>query len=469
MIHASQDAGLGAYVPPHNIEAEQSTLGAMLIDRAAILPVRQVLQPQDFYRETHQRLCSVIYDLDDRETPVDLITVQEELKNRNLLDDIGGMSYLTSLFDTVPTAANAEHYAGIVQGKSILRGVMDFAFYAIGRARGEVDDLPAIINEIQERAYGLGGSAAVQDEVIPMAKFMARVYDKAEIANETKGTVGLRTGLSEYDKLIGGFDDDTLNIIAGRPGMGKTVLADDIIEYNADRMRPMLIVTLEMSGEQLALRCMSKRADINSRAIREGDLDMDGFEALANAIESMWDLPYLVADMPGAGLARIQSVVRRTNAQLRRQGKVGLSGVILDYIQIMEPDSKHRGNDAAAIAHNARGLKNLARELHIPLFALAQLNRNVEMRQDKRPMLMDLRQSGQLEAEADTITFLYRQAYYDAMSGTPSRDTIQETELIAPKVRNGSPGYCKVGFEPVRTRFVNLATGGMFDTAPTGF
>jgi replicative DNA helicase len=464
--------GLGSYVPPNNIEAEQSTLGAMLIDRVAIDVVKGILQAGDYYRETHQLLHSVIVDLAAADKPVDLITVPEELRSRGKLDAIGGMSYLTSLFDTVPTAANVKHYAQIVMDKAVRRRMVLAAFETIGDARGD-NDLTDIVAKYQERAYSLTATGREASKVLTLTDYRKRVYERASDACSAGGRpAGLMSGLTEYDKLLGGWKNGTFNLIAARPGMGKSVLAEHVSEHNTARHKepkPGAYVTIEMSGEELALRSLSAATDIEAAKILDGKLHADDFQNLADAIERDYTAPLYLIDETVQTVSSIRSHCRRLNAEAARAGRPPLAFIVVDYIQILEPDTPNKDALNVAVGKFARGLKNLAREFDVPVIALAQLNRDVEKRQDKRPALSDLRDSGSLEAEADTVTFIYRAAYYDNLdpTATAKGHVVQETELIVPKHRGGRTGYCKVGFNPERTKFVNLA--GMGTDEPTGF
>lgn len=461
-------AGLGAYVPPHNIEAEQSTLGAMLIDRAAVEKVSEILSKEDFYRETHQHLFDVISTLAQRDQPVDLITVPEELKNRDKLDVIGGMSYLTSLFDTVPTAANVEYYAKIVREKATLRRLIAAAFEIIGLARGEIEDIDEVIDQAERAVFGVTQQRSIS-YFKELKGLLYGAYDRAVELGEMKSRMsGLSTGIHDFDMITSGLQKTDLIIIAARPSMGKTSLCLSVAEHVAIKENiPVAIFSLEMSAEQLALRMLCSQAQINAHKVRIGQLNEDEWTKMALVVDSMYDAPVYIDDTTDISALTMRAKCRRLKAEK------GLGLIVVDYLQLMRGHKKTE-NRVQEIGEIARGLKSLARELQVPLIALSQLSRAVESRENKRPMLSDLRESGSIEAEADMVCFLYRDAYYKmkeayAAEGIerPDKVDIEEAELIVGKHRNGPTGVVKVGFMAEFAKYCNLELAR--GDEPTGF
>ncbi len=448
---------LSAYVPPQNIEAEQSTLGAMLIERAAVEKAAEMLAKEDFYRDSHQTLFDVITTLAERNEPVDLITVQEELKNREKLEEIGGLSYLTGLFDTVPTAANIEYYAKIVEEKAVLRRLIEAAFEIVGLARGEVEE----ISEVIDRAEALVFSVSQQrtaEYFAQLRTLLYNVYDKASELGELKQRIsGLSTGIRDFDSITSGLQDTDLIIVAARPSMGKTSLCLSIAEHVAlKENKTVAIFSLEMSKEQLALRMLCSQAQVNAHKLRTGNLLEDEWTQLAQVVQGMYEVPIFIDDATETSALTMRAKCRRLMAEH------GLGLIIVDYLQLMRSHRKTE-NRVQEIGEIVRGLKSLGRELKVPVIALSQLSRAVESRENKRPMLSDLRESGSIEAEADMVCFLYREAYYKLKeayaqdeSAQVERADIEETEIIVSKHRNGPTGMVKVGFMPAYAKFVQL-------------
>jgi len=460
---------LGAYVPPHSIEAEQSTLGAMLIERTAVEKVFEILDKEDFYRENHQTLFDVITFLAERDEPIDLVTVPNELKNRDQLDSIGGMAYLAALFDTVPTAANVEYYAKIVEEKATLRRLISASLEIIGSARGEVEDVGEVLDEAERSIFGVSQQRAVA-YFSPLRTLLLSVYDKAEELSEMKSRIsGLSTGIHDFDMITSGLQNTDLIIVAARPSMGKTSLCLSIAEHVAIKEhKPVAIFSLEMSKEQLALRMLCSQAQVNSHKLRTGHLNEDEWTKLANVVQGMYEAPIFIDDATDTSALTMRAKCRRLMAEHN-----GLGLIIVDYLQLMR-SHRRTENRVQEIGEIARGLKSLGRELKVPVVALSQLSRAVESRENKRPMLSDLRESGSIEAEADMVCFLYREAYYKMKEAfnveggeRPEMAEMEETEIIVGKHRNGPTGMVKVGFMPQYAKFVDLDTTRTDE--PTGF
>ena len=377
---------LGAYVPPHSIEAEQSTLGAMLIERSAVEKVFEILDKEDFYRENHQILFDVITFLTERDEPIDLVTVPNELKNRDQLDAIGGMAYLASLFDTVPTAANVEYYAKIVEEKATLRRLISASLEIIGSARGEVEDVGEVLDEAERSIFSVSQQRATA-YFSPLRTLLLSVYDKAEELSEMKSTIsGLSTGIHDFDMITSGLQSTDLIIVAARPSMGKTSLCLSIAEHVAlKEKKPVAIFSLEMSKEQLALRMLCSQAQVNSHKLRTGHMNEDEWGKLAGVVQNMYESPIFIDDATETSALTMRSKCRRLMAEH------GLGLIIVDYLQLMR-SHRRTENRVQEIGEIARGLKSLGRELKVPVIALSQLSRAVESRENKRPMLSDLRE-----------------------------------------------------------------------------
>ena len=466
---ATPAGALSSYVPPNSIEAEQSTLGAMLIERAAIEKAAEIITREDFYRETHQILYDVIMSLVERNQAVDLVTVQEELKNRGKLENIGGISYLTSLFERVPTAANVEYYAKIVQEKAVLRKLIGAALEIIGAARGEIEDVDEVVDQAERAIFSVAQQRSAS-YFTQLRSILLNVWAKAEELAELKQRIsGLSTGIHDFDMITSGLQNTDLIIIAARPSMGKTSLCLSIAEHVAlKQKKAVAIFSLEMSAPQLGLRMLCSQAEVNAHRLRIGNLNQDEWSSLARVVQQMYEAPIFIDDATETTALTMRSKCRR----LAVEYDLGL--VIVDYLQLMR-SHKRTDNRVQEIGEIARGLKSLARELNVPVVALSQLSRAVENRENKRPMLSDLRESGSIEAEADMVCFLYREAYYKmkeayAAGGDDARAErveTEETEIIVGKHRNGPTGMVKVGFLPEYAKFVSLELNRPDE--PTGF
>lgn len=459
---------LGAFVPPQNIEAEQSTLGAMLLDRAAIEKAAEILDRDDFYRDAHQELFEAITALAQRDEPVDLITVQEELRNRDKLESVGGLPYLTALFDTVPTASNVEFYAKIVQDKATLRRLIEASLEILGMARGEIDDINETIDQAERTIFNVSQQRTSQ-YFSALKSLLISVYDRAEELNTLKARLsGLSTGIRDFDSITSGLQSTDLIIVAARPSMGKTSLCLSIAEHVAlKENKAVAIFSLEMAKEQLAMRMLCSQAQINAHKVRTGNLHEDEWTKMADVVQRMYEAPIYIDDATETTALTMRAKCRRLMAEQ------GLGLVIVDYLQLMRSHRKTE-NRVQEIGEIARGLKSLARELKVPVIALSQLSRAVESRENKRPMLSDLRESGSIEAEADMVCFLYREAYYKMKEAyqvegaeKPEKKEIEETEIIVGKHRNGPTGMVKVGFMPDFAKFVDLELNR--DDGPTNF
>jgi replicative DNA helicase len=463
------NVSLARYVPPHNIDAEQSVLGAVLIDQNAIEKCQELLTPEDFYREAHQALFEAFLSLSAKSEPIDSITVAEELRKREQLDTIGGSPYLIALLDAVPTSANVEYYAKIVRDKAIQRRLIDAAQEVAGLARDpEVDNVDELVDKAERLIFNVA-QRSMNQFFTPLPPLLLSVYERAEVLNELKQRVsGLATGIDDFDMMTSGLQNSDMIVVAARPSMGKTSLCLSIAQHVALRENTTVAVfSLEMSKEQLAMRMLCSEAQVSSHRVRTGHLVDEDWDRLARVVQNMYEAPIYIDD-------NTESTVLTMRAKCRRlQAERGLGLVIVDYLQLMRSHRKIE-NRVQEIGDIARGLKSLARELNIPVIALSQLSRAVEHRENKRPMLSDLRESGSIEAEADLVCFLYRESYYKMKEARIAGDELErdheqmeETEIIIGKHRNGPTGMVKIGFLSEYAKFANLAQN--MEDGSTGF
>lgn len=428
--------------PPQSAEAEQSALGAVLIDRDALARVSEFLRPEDFYRETNRFIYEAILTLDERAEPIDLITVTEELRNRSLLEKVGDVEYLQSLMDLVPTSANAEFYGQIVLEKALQRKLIQAGHQiaALGFTHEEkvdslVDKSEQLILSIKEGRFSRGFQ--------PIDEVLAATFEHIEELYAKKAHVtGLATGFADLDNLTAGFQNSDMIVVAARPSMGKTSLCLNIAAHAASKEKTSIaIFSLETAAEQLVLRMLCSEAGIDAQKLRTGNLKSDDWQRLARAIDGLSKTQIYIDDTPGLTSLEIRSKARRL-----KQEKKGLGMVIVDHLQLIRgPKSENKVQEIAEIS---RGMKFLAKELNIPIVVVSQLNRAVESRNDKRPMLSDLRESGAIEQDADLIMFIYRDDYYNANSEEKGI-----AEIIIAKQRNGPVGTIKLGFWKECTKF----------------
>src|SRR5712692_9105302 len=424
-------------VPPQSLEAESSVLGAILLDNEAINLVLELLQPEDFYRESHRKMFRAMIELSDRSEPVDVITLSDCLKNRGDLDAVGGSAYLTSLNDFVPTAANVSYYARIVREKAILRHLINAATEIATRGYEEqgnveefLDTAEKVIFDISEKKIK-ASFVAVRDMIKDTLKTVEKLYDRKEMVT------GVATGYEDLDKLTAGLQPSDLIIVAGRPSMGKTAFSLNIGAHAAFAGVGVALISLEMAKEQLVLRMLCSEPRVNNSKVRSGYLSERDFPNLAKAAGRLHEAPIYIDDTPAISVLELRAKARRLVRD--RSKKIGL--IIVDYLQLM------RGMGAASnreqeISEISRSLKALAKELNVPVIGISQLNRRVEDRGDRRPMMSDLRESGAIEQDADVIIFIYRDEVYNK-----SDDSVKGiAEIIVAKQRNGPTDTVKLTF-----------------------
>ncbi|GAA0753821.1 replicative DNA helicase [Ideonella azotifigens] len=440
-------------VPPHSIEAEQSVLGGLLLDNGAWDRAADVLSEGDFYRYEHRMIFGAIGGLISTSKPADVITVFERLQNLGKADECGGLGYLNALAQSVPSAANLRRYAEIVRERAVLRKLIAAsdeiatqAFNPQGKQVSQIlDEAEGKIFKIGEEGQRSKGGFQSMDQLV--MQLIDRVTELAE--NGAEDVTGVRTGFYDMDRMTAGLQGGDLIILAARPSMGKTAFALNIAEYVAvSEGLPVVIFSMEMGAAQLALRLVGSLGRIDQQHLRTGALKDDEWGRLTEAVDKLSKASVFIDETPALNPAELRARARR---QARQCGKLGL--IVIDYLQLMSGSGSGNGeNRATEISEISRGLKALAKELNCPVIALSQLNRSVETRTDKRPMMSDLRESGAIEQDADVIMFIYRDDYYNKESKIPGT-----AEIIIGKQRNGPVGSVHLAFLKQSTKFDNLA------------
>ncbi len=434
-------------LPPQNIEAEQSVLGSLLIDPDAIIRVITILRPEDFYRETHQLIYAAILDLHERRMPADLITVVDELQRREQLETIGGAAYLTSLINAVPTSIHVEHYARIVERAAVLRRLIQAASQIAQLAYTSEDEVDVIIDQAEQILFEVS-HRRITRSLVPISEIVKAYYERIEFLVEHQDeTLGVPTGFVDLDRLLGGLQPSDLIIIAARPGVGKTSLALSIAANAALRHNAVVaLFTLEMSGEQVVQRMIASNTGIDSQRLRLGRIEDIEWDEFTRASATLSDSAIFIDDTPSPSPMEIRTKARRLAAEY------DLDLIIVDYLQLMQSGRRRLENRVQEISYISRSLKALARELNVPVLALSQLSRAVEARQDKVPILSDLRESGSIEQDADVVMFIYRDEIYDENTDRPNI-----ADIIIAKHRNGPTARISLHFDPSLTRFSDLA------------
>jgi replicative DNA helicase len=445
-------------VPPHSIEAEQSVLGGLLLDNGAADRIADFLSGDHFYSDAHRLLYNAIMQLIGDNKPADVVTVAEALGSINKLDYVGGKSYLAALVENVPTAANIRRYAEIVHERAILRRlaaaggeISESAFHPLGRSVREIlDQAETKVFEIAE--HGARGQQGFQD----IRPLLTQVVERIEFLynrDNPSDVTGIATGFTDLDRMTSGLQEGDLIVIAGRPSMGKTSLALNIAEHVALVLKmPVAIFSMEMGATQLAMRLMGSVGRLDQQKIRTGRLTNDDWERLSGALGKLNDAPIHIDETPAMNALEVRARARR----LARQYGGKLGAIVVDYLQLMEAVSDGE-NRATEISEISRSMKALAKELKVPVVALSQLNRSLEQRPNKRPVMSDLRESGAIEQDADLILFIYRDEVYN-------EDTQEKgvAEIIIGKQRNGPIGVVRLAFLGENTRFENLASAGTY-------
>lgn len=437
-------------LPPQHIEAEQSILGGILIENDAINRVTEILDDDDFYRDAHRKIFNALINLSERDEPADLITLTNELRKIDQLDSIGGASYLASLIDSVPTAANIEYYAKIVKEKAILRKLIQTSTEIVTQSYEDRGDVEGFLDEAERAIFEISEKRvrpsfySIREIVKDSFTTIERLFKKKELVT------GVPSGFKELDRMTAGFQPSDLIIIAGRPSMGKTAFCLDVAEYAAiDNKIPVAIFSLEMSKEQLVIRMLCSQAHVEGTRLRTGYLNESDWPKLTIAAGNLSEAPIYIDDTAALSALELRAKARRLKADR------GLGMVIVDYLQLMKGRSRVESRQQE-ISEISRSLKALAKELNIPVIAVSQLSRKTEERTGNRPQLSDLRESGAIEQDADLILFIYRDEIYNRSEDNPNRG---KAEVIIGKQRNGPIGKIDLAFLDKFTTFKDLYKG----------
>lgn len=437
-------------IPPHSIEAEQSVLGGLMLSEQAWDRIADKIVEADFYRAGHQYIFRALASLADRGEPKDVVTVSEWLEKANLLDDAGRLEYLTTLARETPSAKNIEAYAKIVHERSVLRKLVEAGENVAGMARNtEGRSARDVLDEAERSIFQIAeGSAKNSSGFVAIKELMGGAIERIDEMFENGDAItGLSTGLSDFDKMTSGFQGGDLVIVAGRPAMGKTTLAMNWAEHVVIREKtPVAVFSMEMPGEQLAMRMISSFGRIDQTRMRSGNLSDEDWPRITSAVSIISEAPLYIDDTPALTPTEVRARCRR----LKRQAG-GLGMVVIDYLQLMQV-AGNTENRATEISEISRSLKGLAKELHCPVIALSQLNRSLEQRPNKRPVMSDLRESGAIEQDADIIVFVYRDEVYNKETADKGIG-----EVIIGKQRNGPIGTVRTAFHGRYTRFEDLA------------
>ncbi|NIA11578.1 MAG: replicative DNA helicase [Nitrospiraceae bacterium] len=438
-------------LPPQNVEAEQSVLGSLMIDKNAIIKVADLIKLEDFYKESHRQIFGAMLDIYEHREPIDLVSVSNRLKEKKQLDEVGGQSYLASLANAVPTAAHIAHYAKIVQKKSTLRRLIDAASQIVSSGFNETEEVDKILDEAEQKVFSVSQKHIRQD-FIPIKPILSDAFDRIDELNKHKGTLrGLPTGFVGLDNILAGLQKSDLIILAARPSLGKTSLALDIARHvGVKEKTPVGLFSLEMSKEQLVDRMICSEANVDLWKLRTGKLSSEGenddFSRIGYAMGALSEAPIYIDDIVSANVMEMRTIARRLQAEH------GLGLIIVDYLQLMEGRGR-TDNRVQEISEISRSLKGLARELNIPVLALSQLSRAVESRPDQIPRLSDLRESGSIEQDADVVLFIHREDRVKKEVETEKRNI---ADIMIAKHRNGPIGQIKLYFNENIVSFRNL-------------
>lgn len=433
-------------VPPHNQEAEQSVIGAIFLEPQALITAAEIIMPEDFYRVAHQKIFQTMIRLSDQGKPIDVVTVTEELSAKKELEDVGGISYISEISNAVPTAANISHYAKIVEEKSILRRLIRVATSIVEDGFTREDEVEALLSEAERKMMEVASRKNAGD-FQHIKDVLVQTYDNIEKLHSRKGDVtGIPTGFRDLDRITAGFQRNDLIIVAARPSVGKTAFALNVAQNVATKTdENVAIFSLEMGAEQLVMRMLCAEGNIDAQVLRTGALTTEDWRKLTMAMGSLSNAGIFIDDTPGIRVNEIRSKCRRLKQEY------GLGMIMIDYLQLIQGSGGSQANRQQEVSEISRSLKGLARELQVPVIALSQLSRGVEQRQDKRPMMSDLRESGSIEQDADIVSFLYREDYYD--KETENQNMI---EIIIAKQRNGPTGTVTLAFVKEFNKFVNI-------------
>lgn len=438
---------------PNNIEAEQSVLGAIIIDNECLESVMEIITADEFYREAHRLIYGCIVKLHSEKQVIDMVTLVNLLRKDNKMSDVGGVAYVMSLANAVPTAANATFHANIVHEKYVLRQMIKVGTEICTMGYEEVDDAATLLDKAESKIMEISSKRTSNGFTNVGEALMKTTEMLQELASNKGKLTGISTGFKDVDNLTSGLHASDFIILAARPSMGKTAFALNIVQNVGLRSKrkdgkscSVAFFSLEMSTSQLVNRMICAEAGIDAQNLRTGQMSDKDWENLWNVCDKMYDTKIYINDTPGITVMEMRGLARRLKAEQ------GLDLIVVDYLQLMQGNGSSKGDRQQEVSEISRSLKALARELDVPLIALSQLSRSVEARQSKRPMLSDLRESGSLEQDADIVAFLYRDDYYN-----PDSEDANITELIVAKHRNGPVDVVKLFFHKQLTKFVDLA------------
>ena len=445
MVNKTKTDNPAGRIPPQNLDAEKSLLGAVLIDEEVLADISEHVKPGDFYDRIHGIIFGAMMRLYEKHRPVDLLTLTDELKKKNELDEIGGSAFLSELTNYVPTSAHAEAYAELVGQKAIRRRLIKASSEIAELGFDEETTTQELLQKAEAEIFSVSDQSLKQD-LVSLESILTDSFDRLEELSHNKGQLsGVRTGYRDLDNMTAGLQRSDLIVLAARPAMGKTTLVTNLA-FNVATIakQPVLFFSLEMSKEQLVDRMLADASGVNSWNIRTGNLSHDEFSKLSDAMGELAEAPIFIDDTPGLSVLEMRTKARRA----MHEHPLGL--IIVDYLQLMQ-SSRSDGNRVQEVSEISRGLKLIARELDVPVIALSQLSRSVESRSPQIPQLADLRESGSIEQDADIVMFIYREAYYN-----PDTDRGNTTDLIIAKHRNGPTGSVELYFHPERLRFMSL-------------
>jgi len=432
-------------LPPQDIDAERSVLGALMLDKNAIIRVADLIKADNFYTPTHTRIFEAIFELFERGEPIDILTVTKKLKDKNLLTEVGGSAYLTDLINSVPTATHISYYAKLVKQKKLLRDLIGASAEINERVFDTSEDPEDLLDEVEQKIFAISQKSRPQN-FVPIKDELKAAYERIEKLHQgERGLRGVSTGFDELDNYLSGLQRSDLIILGARPSLGKTALCLDIARNAAIKTKtPVGIFSLEMSKDQVIDRLIAAEAQVALWKLRTGRLTEDiEFEMIQEALDRLSQAPIFIDDTPSANIIQVRSMVRRLQAEH------GLGLLVVDYIQLIQPRT-NTDNMVQAMTEVSRGLKSLARELEVPILAAAQLSRAVEQREIKIPRLADLRESGSIEQEADVVLFIYRK---DRDKFEPSLEDQNTAEIIIAKHRNGPLASVQLKFDAEKVSF----------------
>ena len=447
MSEQNNRSATAAKIPPQNLDAEKSLLGAILIDEEVLADVSEAVKPRDFYDKNHEMIYDGMLRLYEKHKPVDMLTLTDELKRKDHLSLVGGSAYLSELTNYVPTAAHAEAYADLVSQKAVRRRLIKASGDISEMGYDEDSDVQELLAKAESELFSVSDQSLKQD-LTSISDILADSFDRMEELHRNKGAIrGIRTGYRDLDNMTAGLQRSDLIILAARPAMGKTTFVTNLA-YNIATIekKPVLFFSLEMSKEQLLDRMLADAAGVDSWNIRTGNLSDEDFDKISTAMGEMNEAPFFIDDKPGLTVLELRTKARR----VAHEQDLGL--IVIDYLQLMQGSGRHDGNRVQEVSEISRGLKLVARELNVPVIALSQLSRSVESRQPPIPQLSDLRESGSIEQDADIVSFIYRPGYYEP----DNPDVANITDLIIAKHRNGPTGKVELYFHPERLRFMSL-------------